>query len=281
MSPVGSEIETNNKKSSNIIDDESQRRMAPETIYLWGTLTSATEVFATVSPLIMVCTCFICGDDEKGHILGLPNTASAMEKSMKLQPQILASILHFFILLFFPFHSSFLPRSFLPFVFVLTVLLPSFSYLPLAFCWSQLFLLMPFPCNHQPLNDVPNLQAEELNCRHVHRWTLTMQPKQWHEKTFLCTLISTFLELQPSSHSLPFTRLPPPLCEQVGPSVGPSFGPVCHRSWYQVILCTTLKLCCIWCICINILSCISHWYHSQTHSRSNCTLFSFLSHNQF
>ena len=197
------------------------------------------------------------------------------------------------------FYPSFLHSSFLslPFFF------PTSLLLPFCFCFNRAptflllptsgFLLIPIisadafplqPSINVDLNDaLPNLQAsEELTCKHVHRWTLTMQPKQWHEKTFLCTLKRRHLcELKPSSHSLPFTRLPPPLCEQVGPSVGPSFGPVCHRSWYQVILCTTLKLCCIWCICINILSCISHWYHSQTHSRSNCTLLSFLSHNQF
>ena len=29
-------------------------------------------------------------------------------------------------------------------------------------------------------------------------------------------------------------QAPPPLCEQVLPSVAPSFGPQCHRSWLQL-----------------------------------------------
>ena len=44
---------------------------------------------------------------------------------------------------------SLLLLSYLLFIifFWKTVLLPSFSYLPLAFCWSQLFLV-PFPCKY-------------------------------------------------------------------------------------------------------------------------------------
>lgn len=167
------------------------------------------------------------------------------------------SILHSFNYLFFSLF--FVPTSLL--LFLLLYRAPTFLLLP-AFG----LLLIPIISGAFPLepsmnlNDaLPNLQASKeptkrqtCSCsRCYNHWIIdhysdhmnckTIQPKQ-------CTMHYAFLELknfQPFPDKFRWL-LPPPLCEQVGPSVGPSFGPVCHRSWDQMLLCTTLKLCHIW-----------------------------------
>lgn len=176
------------------------------------------------------------------------------------KPEILTSIRFYpsFLQLFCFFPFFFFPTSFS--LFFLKNRAPTFLLLPaFGFLLIPIFLLVPFPWNHpwtsmmhsQISKHLKNQKKQTCSCsRCYNHWIIdhysdhmnckTIQPKQ-------CTMhnISRVANFQPfPSNSA--RLLPPPLCEQVGPSVGPSFGPVCHRSWYQMLLCTTLKLCHIW-----------------------------------
>lgn len=167
------------------LKDRNKAYKNHQTNHLWGTLTSATMVFATVSPLMMVCTWTTA--IFKGHgnqpTKGLGKYQQKVAMKWKTQwhskPQILTSIRFYpsFLQLFCSFPSS----SFLPpfhYFFWKTVLLPSFSYLLLAFCWSQLFLV-PFPEKtiHEPQWckwQISKHRKNQQKGRHVHVHVVTI-----------------------------------------------------------------------------------------------------------